>query len=974
MNRLARLTALALVVTAVIAPAAAVDYKFYPSSVDNNAIGSEIYFTGLNQSTGYELVRGDGENITSFTSTTTGVANVTFDFKPLADGYNDIDKEGLEYKLVKDEATISTFNLHPAFFVRGLDEFNDDNINNDLYTLQAQDRWETNPDESNGRLIFGAEGCCSGSPNRATFNYIPAIEENQKFIGYIYTKASDSDYLEVEFNDQRATTINIQNPNTYKKFEAYYDSLDNEYIVRYGTQNKTITNVPDQKNFTIDITSYTDDGITNYAEMRLRRIGIVPQFYNVWNVTNSFSFSQFDGVVDIDGFTGHLNYSGGVPEFKGITQSQSSYTSQIDSVPVSEGIDVRTRTNSYIDYLALSADTFKPPEISNTVFTPSDFQYRSDVNFETTVTDSDGVVDVVKYDVYADGAKIVDNETLAQTSNPDRYETVTGFNVDEDGATYEVVIKAWDNDGNKASEVYTQDIPAFVTDFEYTHLGVWDNYAITPEKNATGFTISWEGYNSSKTNYTYATLDVYLESLDRELDEDGYDVELQRIRGWQFTDDLSGDDIVNGSNDYNITFDALNDYEKTKKVLGDRVRVIQQFQLRNESGDIIKVLEWTSEHETLQQDNEGFFAPVFDAIGAALRAVGDFLGITDLIEGLQTFLGNILSGISDAIGNVLNAITDTLAGILNGVLDGVQALGEIIWDVLVELYIILTSILAAIINAITIFLSYLVNIGKVVAFHIGDYGLTVEGELYKNNQTFTYYNYTGDTLRTFNETNATFMDGVLLRYELNATYTSIDYVQDRNITSAQFKEDPIFSFGNTAEIRDENVTGSNITVNEYTWDYGFPDGISLPVIWIFAVVSAFLSVIFFIYGLIPEPIRNAVDAFFRAGGIILGLTVTFLSVLTDILNFVFVDGLKYTIMFVQYGILFKAMYYFKHVSEALDDGGKSPSEAIHVIITDLEEQYVRLIEITERTYNLLDKAVKTILDVLKTISGYIPFT
>lgn len=929
----------------------AVDYTFYRSTVDSNAIDSNIYFEGLNQSADYNLVRDDGNTVASFTSSSTGVRNVTFDFKPIADGYTNITGKGFKYELKNNGNVVKDVYLSPSPSIKQLDTFDDGTINKELWSCKNKCFYfgeESGSTADKGRLrVYFTRG-----DNEATLKYDKNVDENQDVL-LRYKMSTDGQYgqfqpihsIKIAGNwvtvPDGEHTAYITSDRKNKNVKLYVD----------GSLQATKSYGGDSFPIALGVSSDSNNDYQDYTRLQIRDFMIVGDSYSNYNISGypeyspsvSYKLSSYSGGLDFDG-SPNLQFN----------DSNTGWTSLVSDLGLTKSTRFRNTGNGTITSLNFNTTVIRPPDISNTKFSPKDWKYRSDVDFETTITDPDGVVDKATYDVYAGNVKIVDNASLSQTSNPDVYETPSPFSVDEDGKTYKVVIKAWDNGGNKETKTYTQDIPSFITSFDYSHVGYWTDYAITPKKNATGFTMGWTGFNSSKVNYTYATMDIYLESLDRDLNSSGYDVYLQRIRGFDFINQTSGNDIVNGSNDYNLTFSPLDDYDKTNKILGDEVRVIQRFNLRNSSGDVIKVLEFKSEHETLEADQSGLFEPFFDAIGSALRSVGDFLGITDLVTDVIDEIINLGDVIVSPIEDVYNAIVQTIENTLTT-----------IYNIMDDVWYTIARINELFWNAITYSLSAVYESLHLTYWNLANAGLTVEGTVEDTNETFTYYNYTGDYPKRLNDTSATFKQSFLQQYSLNGTYTSKDYRDDKNISLANLNATPILTLYNASTTDGRN---DSITINYYTVNKTLPNGVSVLQLATHEAIKFLGNLVEGVLDTLPDSLENSFETFIDSAGDVGGLVGSYFGIILSMVGWIANKGFDLTIMLGKLYVIFTGLRYGEMLMEASEQD-KSMVETGHMILSDVEKKYMTVIDLFEKTYNSLQTSAIIFIHILRGVKN-----
>jgi len=329
--------------------------------------------------------------------------------------------------------------------------------------------------------------------------------------------------------------------------------------------------------------------------------------------------------------------------------------------------------------------------------------------------------------------------------------------------------------------------------------------AISPDLNLTSITVNWDGY-STDLPYEYARANIYLSNNQTLSDEKllyGSVINNQTGTGQINLDNGSFPAYESGTVNGYVDFSDITKYEYSSELLGEDLKVTMKVEAYNSSGDNVR--NWTVA-ETVRpslKSQGGFFAPVFNAIDTILDITGlDALiqFIQDIIEGINDVfneLGIIATNIIDGIGNALDNV---IQGLQNAIQSFIQGVIDFIRFILVSLYVGLTTLISVIVNAITLFFSFLINTVDILWFLFMNSGLEVQGELDRNNETFTYYSYTGDYNKTLNETNATFEDTLFRRYELNTTYSGYDYIQDAGITASEFNETQVFSFGNTGTL------------------------------------------------------------------------------------------------------------------------------------------------------------------------------
>lgn len=958
-------------VLAIITSASAVNYEFYRSTVDSNAVNSNIYFEGLNQSTDYKLVRDDGTTVKTFTSTSTSVKNITFDFTPLVDGYTDLSNSGFTYRLKQGSTTVEKVNLYPSYFVRHINEFNDGVFSSKNLIMSGS------TSESNNKVRTSNSDSYS---SQVTARPVESINETQTVIARVRFGQGTSKYGGGNYEayiDTRAGNIQVGTFSAcssgggwgcgtwteYKDVKISYNDINNQIIINYDGETLYINNTDELEGLRPQFRVVYDDADYTSAKLGFDRYAIVPRAYkNLWNTSEALRFNPNNGMLNAKSFKGHLNYTDTTVEMRPL--SSSSWTSQLSSFLSTDGLDVRTSSNGVVDYLAMNTSIVKPPEISSTTFDPSEWKYRDNIQFTTNINDPDGIVEASTYDVYVGGVKVVDNRSLSATSNPDVYATDEGFNIDEPEVTYRVKIKAWDNEGYKTTKTFEQSIPAFPTTYKFNDVGTWKDHVLTPQYNATGLSIDWTGYNSTETNITWGQVYVFLESQDRELDPNGYDVTLPSSSIFML-------DSTNGSFQYNIDFSILADLDETQKILGDDITVVRELRLYSNNSGILeyeKKIAVESTHSSMEEQG-GFFQAVYNAINSALSAVGDFLGISDVINDVIDTLQNVIGDLADTLETPLNAIESVINDVYTAIAEQVNAVLETIEDVIREGLYILMDAVAGLLNGISQTIGYIANWFDLQIWKVQNVGLIVHAQYDGSNKTLTYYDYTGNYSNPMSEANVSVQKAILQQYSMNSVYSSVDYLNDNNIGAGTLNKSKMFTLYNAV-----NTSNNTRDVEVYSYFRGaeLPTGVSTTTVTVHKAIATIGAFIDAIMSAIPDAIIETGQDFFNTASNVSTLLGVYLGGLVGAVSWMATEGLQLTTVLIQMYVVFTGLKYAELILDALDEN-ITLTTAVNQILEDLEAKYMRVLNLFEMTYSSLQTTGLILIQILRAVKSSIPF-
>lgn len=623
--------------------------------------------------------------------------------------------------------------------------------------------------------------------------------------------------------------------------------------------------------------------------------------------------------------------------------------------------------NPYIEYVTYdTGGKIGAPKISNITLEPSKPVYGSNPDLTATITDSEDSIKNVTAKLYRD--KTLIKEMDMDKTGTDKWEKIDYYEHNVAG-NYKIEVITYDSSGKKATKSKSYVIEDFSTSFSYDSLGAWRDEALTPNLNATGFKISWSNYKSSRvsTNYTYGIIEVHLESMERnksvyllntptKAGNEDYD----GLNRWYFKNQTVGasNDIESGSVEYWIDFTGLDDYEATKRILGDKIKVKRKIKLYNSSGGLERELILSENHESLKE--EGAF---FNAIWEAIDNFLDEIGVSDAVE-------STIQDINDGIENVVNALTGTVTSVLNDIDKAISDASDFLDKMLGDILYGVIQILADILNGITRAMGWIGNWFDLALYKVNNQGLTVEGNVDKNNETFTYYNYSGNYDKEMSDTNMTVMESTLRQYSLNTTFTASEYLDNNNISAGDLNTTEMFTLYNVNATNSSNK--KDIKVYSYTRKEELPKGISSSTQAIHVVVSASGGIVQGIMDFIPDTLRNSLSSYFDTAKSVISGIQNFLSLLVGGFNWAFVKGASLTIQLGQLYLLFTGLRYGQWLMEALNNN-MTYVEAVHRVLDDMEHKYHRLLDITYKAFRVLESGFSVLMAVLRTVSSYIPF-
>lgn len=366
---------IALLILFLITGVSAFSYDFERSTVLDRAEDSAITFSGLNPDTQYSFRRDGGREIKTFTTSTSGAAQIEFTFKPVDDKVS-LTKNGFPYEVTSTSAPDKSFNLYPSLFLSEFDHFTDSTIYYDLVDFDSSDVLSVSESGTELQAVNGFGGLGSSTETieieykrnlstgkAAKFNNVyyeskpnsgsqTDLRARVVFDGYgtlrLYSESSD--------NDGDTVKVDI------KDVTAYYNKTDDkftvDYIVNGNDKNKSLTGFPNVDAFNVSLETYGNfpnggESVTVAADS----IATIPKSTkNKYNFSGSFGFEPTAGPLNYEFYKGAASFRDG-PLMKYVGYyprgPQGSFKSLLDNVGTWNAIASINTDNGTADYLTM---------------------------------------------------------------------------------------------------------------------------------------------------------------------------------------------------------------------------------------------------------------------------------------------------------------------------------------------------------------------------------------------------------------------------------------------------------------------------------------------------------------------------------------------------------------------------------------------------------------------------------------------
>lgn len=625
--------------------------------------------------------------------------------------------------------------------------------------------------------------------------------------------------------------------------------------------------------------------------------------------------------------TGAVDYSGdGTEEIlvgDGFGAAQWVSTTERYSAQVSgylEQTDWGIGVGDYYPSLG-STQATSPPTINDITYSPGVWKQNVPVDVSVDVSQSSpGSITGVEAVIRREGNKI---GTYSLNESNGVYKGDNIFTPNATGVDYSVNIRASNNGGFTSTKSDRQTITDAGIEFRFNDLGTWSNHVLTPDYNQTNMLVEWDGFNSTQSSADFFRIDVYLDSTERELQnatERGiffYSTNRQSLYN-----ETSGEPYVDGYYEYYMPFTGLTDYDRTSRILGDRLNVTRVIKVYDEQGNLLNEYEKSTIHAS-QKETGGFFQPVFEAIYSFFGAVGDF--------------------ISNPINSLIDVITDLIVGLLEAI------------------FFLLTTLLSIVINIVMLIVTGVVNTLQFALFFHTDLDYSVGNNTYDN-----FSDVDDGTMQVLEgnisvKSNGTQTDNFNTAYGTTGN-TLLTYRDNVTLYEYELKAIDSFGIGESSSTGDGRSISLDVYIPELFKELGLPFGAVL-------VINAIIGLVGVMVGLIPKPILKAVTTVFTVGINILTAAITVINVIGEYIGFVFNEGMKMA-KWVIYGFLgIKALKYY----EMYDKRNASPITIANEVSQDVESLFDKVLKLTDLAFNIVDKGFNWFTEIVQTIKSYIPF-
>lgn len=358
-----------LTVLALLTSASAFQYDFERSGVTNIAENSSIQFTELEGNTEYTFRRGDdGRTINTFTTSSTGVFSTQFNFRPIADGYENLSSRGFYYQLESSSAPNQDIFLHPGYFLKGFDTFKDGLFNDQIIqdvgngVTESSSKVEFDLGKISGPITYNRnisekQALLFEGDFIADYGGLGMVNIDLRIPGYGETRIIDSSGgTEIRYENQRV--------------EVYYNESAGAFDITAPQFDRSISAPQHSGEWTFEIAIETNqDG---NSVIRFDNIGVIPrQDLEKWDVDGDYiGHEPRQGLLNYELGGQYLTDIEGFPviEWAGYTEGISdqgffsfNFEDDVEPFPWS-ALAMRNTENGSADYLSLSitdANTFE---------------------------------------------------------------------------------------------------------------------------------------------------------------------------------------------------------------------------------------------------------------------------------------------------------------------------------------------------------------------------------------------------------------------------------------------------------------------------------------------------------------------------------------------------------------------------------------------------------------------------------------
>lgn len=276
----------------------------------------------------------------------------------------------------------------------------------------------------------------------------------------------------------------------------------------------------------------------------------------------------------------------------------------------------------------------------------------------------------------------------------------------------------------------------------------------------------------------------------------------------------------------------------------------------------------------------------------------------------------------------------------------------------------LLSITASLINSLSVIGGFLTNAFNWSAWVSGNWALEAKGVTWDTNESFTYYNYTGDYPKRINDTNVEALDVMLNRYDINITLNANQYYQESDLGLLD-DPDPVYTLG--------TVQDREYTINSYTHEFAYlPEGVgglSLSLNRISAIASIF---IYGVISILPDPFVNFVNLFVEQVGTLAQAVAILVKYLFGAIDFALNEGTLLIIGGLK-AYLFLVFAYYGDIVNKLYNKRISLGKASQLMVRDIENKFTNFIHLVGYVWGFVESGFNTIINLLRFIRSLIPF-